>query len=71
MTEAYKTLDELVSGTVCEICGFIFMDITPETTILAHTMRCIDNKVEAAKWHIANGHRETVFGWVREDGSLC
>ena len=71
MTEGYKALDELVQGTECEMCGFVFMDITDENTILAHTMRCIDRKVEAAKWHLANGHRETVFGWVRQDGSLC
>ncbi len=69
--DSYKDLSELVSGEECELCGFIFMDITPEETILAHTMRCIDSKVEAAKWHMANGHRETEFGGVRQDGSLC
>jgi len=69
--DTYKELHELVHGETCEICGFIFMDITPEDTISAHTLRCIDSKVDAAKWHLANGHRETVFGWVRQDGSLC
>ncbi len=52
-------------GKECEICGFIFTDMTEQGIFEEHMVRCVERKAVEYNTMKAQGYRKTDQGWVR------